>query len=281
MRFVFLLCVLLSAGCDAFRDEVPGLFAAAVQEPRSVPTRSPLRSTSHPSAAPTVAPGSFDHLPRLARQLEVKFKPPAMPTLTKEQDCAVAPSLRFDSSEAKRLVLVNVDARLQTRNLIARRVSERLESGEAALLQSVFDSNRPGDTMSVGRRDVPTAAVTLTADDLGRIQKQHHLGVFYVTEYQGPALILRLGKIRREWFEGHLRARFVLYDTEPQRVICGAELFVKNDAKSAPIRSRLQFETRGRLEHQLGDALRLAAERALGGLGQQFEWPDTGMLKAQ
>jgi hypothetical protein len=258
MRPVLILCALLSVGCEAFREELPGLFAAA---PR-------------PSGDRSSEPKSPHRLPQLARQLESKFKPPAMPVVTKENECSGAPPLEANGSDSKQLVLANVDARTQTKNLISRRISERLESAESALLATLLDAN-PNDLSPGTRRSVPTAALSLTSEDLGRIQKQRYLGVFYITDYQGPALILRVGKIRREWFEGHLRAKFVLFDAEHQRMICSVDLYVTNDAKSAPIRSRLQSETRGRLERELGDALRVEAERSLGRIAQQLHWPDS------
>ncbi len=262
MRPVLVLCALLSVGCDAFREELPGLFAAA---PRH-------------AGEPSSEPKSPNRLPQLARQLESKFKPPSMPAAAKENDCSGTLPLEAGNSDAKRLVLANVDVRTQTKNLISRRVSERLESGELALLATLFDTI-PNDHSPGTRRDVPAAAVSLTSEDLGRIQKQRYLGVFYITDYQGPALILRVGKIRREWFEGHVRAKFVLFDAEQKTAICSANLHVANDAKSAPIRSRLQSETRGRLERELGDALRVEAERSLGRNALQLEWPDSAITK--
>lgn len=262
MRPVLVLCALLAVGCDAFREELPGLFAAAPRQ----------------SGDMSLEPKAPNRLPQLARQLESKFKPPSMPVVGKENDCSVATLLEAGNSDARRLALANVDVRTQTKNLISRRVSERLESGELALLATLLDTT-PSDHSLGPRRDVPTAAMSLTSEDLGRIQKQRYLGVFYITDYQGPALILRVGKIRREWFEGHVRAKFVLFDAEQKTVICGVDLHVTNDAKAAPIRSRLQSETRGRLERELGDALRVEAERSLGRIAQQLQWPDSAMTQ--
>lgn len=284
MRSILLLCGLLLVGCDSFREELPGLFATAssdaalVNDKRLSNTGSRQATALDPTRALTTSRAPRNRQAQLARQLEAKLKPPALPATTKEQDCSGVTSLPVDGGDASGIVLVDVDARSQTKNLISRRVSERLESGELTLLATVLESSSSDRSSSV-RHDVPTAAVTLTDDDLGRIQKQRYLGVFYITEYQGPSLILRVGKIRREWYEGQLRAKFVLFDTDPQRVVCASDLYVKNDAKSAPIRTRLQSETRGRLERELGDALRLAAERNLGHVAGQLQWPDSGMAK--
>ncbi|HEY5960837.1 MAG TPA: hypothetical protein VIV60_29985, partial [Polyangiaceae bacterium] len=107
-----------------------------------------------------------------------------------------------------------------------------------------------------------------------RIEQQRYLGVFYLLDYQGPSLILRVGKIRREWLSGMLSARFVLFDTRTDKALCASPLRVTNDVQSAPIRSRLQSETRGRLERELGDAIRVAAGEALGRWHSLLTWPD-------
>jgi hypothetical protein len=262
MRSAPLLCALLLVGCDAFQNELPGLFAAA---PRATFELGPKPKQDH-------------HLPRLAAALENKFKPPAMPTLGSGSDCSRVSALAASDADSLQIVLAVVDVRTQTKSLIPRRVSERLESGESTLLSTLLESNLGTDSGEV-RRDVPASAVSLTLDDLKRIEHKRYLGVFYVTDYQGPALILRVGKIRREWFAGSLGAKFVLFDTDQQRTICSAELRVTNDVKSAPIRARLQADTRSRLERELGDALRIEAERAAGSVGQQLQWPDSGMKK--
>lgn len=258
MRTVPILCALLSVGCDSLREEVPGLFAVAPRVATAVAT----------------APNRPNQLPQLARQIESKFKPPAMPALGAHPICSPSTALDSAEPEALRLVLVSVDARTQTKNLIPRRVSERLESGELTLLGSLLETD---ENAPAARRDVPASASSLTLKDLRQIERQRYLGVFYVTDYHGPALILRVGKIRREWYAGSLVAKFILFDSERQLAVCGADLHVTNDTESAPIRSRLQSETRSRLERELGDALRVAAQQATRGLRVRLTWPDTGL----
>jgi hypothetical protein len=262
MRPVLLLCALLLSGCDRFQTELPGLFATA---PRIEPQTSPK------SSQPT-------QLSQLVRQLEGKLKPPAMATVGSTGVCSRAPSLAQPDAQALQLILANVDARAYTKNLIPRRVSERLESGESSLLATLAEPSLASASGEL-HRDAPVSATSLTLDDLDRIQRQRFLGVFYITDYQGAALILRVGKIRREWLAGSLSAKFVLFDSEQQRVICATDLRVTNDVKSAPIRSRLQAETRSRLERELGDALRLEAERAMARSAPELVWPDSGMHK--
>jgi hypothetical protein len=173
-------------------------------------------------------------------------------------------------------VLASLDVRVQTRNLIPRRVSERLETGESALLATVGETS-PTENVQKRAKESPLSASSLTRDDLERIEKQRYLGVFYVTQYQGPALILRVGKIRREWFEGSLAARFVLFDTQTRKAVCSVALHAKNDVSEAPIRSRLQADTRARLERALGDALRQQAQQAIAASAPSLSWPEDGL----
>jgi hypothetical protein len=263
MRTALLLCTLALCGCDPSQTELPGLFAAA-------PHIEPPTSTQ--SSQPT-------QLSRLVRQLESKIKPPAMPPADSVGACSRAPSLGQADAQALQLILANVDSRTHTKNLIPRRVTERLESGEMGLL-ATLDESSLGATSAEVHRDAPLSATSLTLDDLKRIERQRFIGVFYITDYQGAALILRVGKIRREWLSGSLSARFVLIDSEQQRVICAADLRVTNDVKTAPIRSRLQAETRSRLERELGDTLRLEAERAIERCAPELVWPDSRTNKA-
>lgn len=171
-------------------------------------------------------------------------------------------------------MIANLDLRVQTRSLVPRRVTERLESGEFELLTSQLDEET-GAESSLTRQEAPASASSLTREDIERIAQQRYLAVFYINLYQGPALILRVGKIRREWFEGNISARLVLFDTVQQQAICSTNVRAKNDVKDAPIRSRLQAETRGRLERALGDALRQEAARATARVAPQLQWPET------
>jgi hypothetical protein len=145
---------------------------------------------------------------------------------------------------------VFVDAREQTKNLLPRRVSERLETVDLSMLHALSDEKEPGKANEHG-------------EILAEWQKRRLVGIFYVSDYAGPALILRVGELKRSWFDGRLAAKFLVYDTESSRSLCGYPLAVQNDTKDAPIRSRLQAETRIRLERELSDALVAAARKVL------------------
>jgi hypothetical protein len=264
MRTTFLLCALLSVSCDSLHQELPSLFDAR-----------PLAK-----AARTAVPQQTQQLRQSARRLESRFTPPAMPTSSSVAACERTATPPRAEGEARGLALANVDVRTRTKNLIPRRVTERLESGEVALLATLRD-DQPSNIGGALPPDVPASASSLTAEDLEQMARQRYLGVFYVTDYQGPALILRVGEIHREWFAGSLGATFVLFDTEQQLPICAAALRVRNDVKSAPIRVRLQAETRNRLERDLGDALRVEAERVTEGLAGLLEWPESSRIRAE
>lgn len=250
-----LLSTVLTLGCTELERELPELLS------------------SKPALAHVVvedAGRGVEELGPVAKQIATRLAPPPFAAAVESLgDCAHAATMASSPPGAEVLVLANLDVRLQTRGLIPRRVTERLETGEMALLASVEDTG--GN--AAAKRDSPLSASSLTREDLGRIEQQRYLGVFYVTQYQGPALIIRIGKIRREWFEGTIGARFVLFDTQTRTALCGVEVHAKNDVKDAPIRSRLQAETRARLERALGDALRQQAQQATARFAPSLAWP--------
>lgn len=262
LRNVLLLLPLLSLGCSQIEGELPGLFAS----------QSALALSTIEPSAPVA-----ERLGPIARQIADRLTPPALSPPDSLADCAQAPVMSRPSVGTETLVLANLDVRRQTKNLIPRRVTERLETGERPLLASVVDAPVQEPSSRRGQ-DSPLSASSLTRDDLRLIEQQRYLGVFYVHQYQGPALILRVGKIRREWLEGSLSARFVLFDTQTRSPLCGIELRAKNDVKEAPIRSRLQAETRSRLERALGDALRQEAQRATQRFAPELTWPESGKV---
>lgn len=256
MRTPLLLLMLLSLGCREIERELPALLG-------SVPS---LARVDVEDDAPIE-----ERLGPIAKQIAARLTPPSVDAAGVTVDCARAPVMSSPTPGTEVIVLANSDVRTQTKNLIPRRVMERLETGESSLLASVVDA--PEREPSKPGQGSPLSASTLTRDDLERIERQRYLGVFYVRQYQGPALILRVGKIRREWWEGTLAARFVLFDTHSRAAICAADLHVKNDVTEAPIRSRLQAETRNRLERALGDALRQKAQHATGRVAPGLRWP--------
>jgi hypothetical protein len=259
-RIVFSLLAIASMGCDRLRDELPSLVAeappAAREQVNEVKVASPL--------------------PRLARRLEQQLKPPAPAANDAIEQCALAHVPNTSEDHPAPIVLVAVDTRTQTKNLIPRRVTERLETGERMLLASVVDASQ-FDAATQRAPATPASASSLTLDDLKRIEQQRYLGVFYLGDYQGPSLILRMGKIRREWLSGYLSARFVLVDTQSQTALCTVSVRVVNDVKTAPIRSRLQAETRARLERELGDSLRNSVGQSLERWRNAFTWPEAAM----
>jgi len=251
------LGALLTLGCNGIDSEVPGLFAARSANPVELES-----SAAKPES-----------LERLVRRVADRLRPPTMPNPGTVPDCSAVDVLPTTQPELQRVVLANLDVRVQTRSLVPRRVTERLESGEVELLTSQIDAETGADR-SLTRKEAPVSASSLTREDVERIERQRYLVVFYINHYQGPALILRVGKLRREWFEGNMSARLVLFDTVQQQAICGTQVRAKNDVKDAPIRSRLQAETRNRLERALGDALRQEAARATQRAAPQLQWPE-------
>ncbi len=237
---------------------------------------APVPQPAAPPSAAKIAPN-----PRrdLARRLQTKFQPPPEPTAL--PSCQTLGTLPADSADARRLALVSVDVRIRPKQLIPSRVSERLETGETAATADLAEmTEAPGQRGS--ERWNQSRADSLPqpgALEWERLRDQRYLGIFYVSSYQGPSLIQRVGKLRREWLKGKLQARFVLLDTETRQALCAVDVSAQNDVTEAPIRSRLQAETRGRLERELGDTLRTQAQRLTTPATRTLDWPIVASTK--
>ncbi|MGC4069532.1 MAG: hypothetical protein QM784_33730 [Polyangiaceae bacterium] len=255
MRLPLLLGAWLLVGCEELDAWVPSLDSRSSRDHASVvlTKNAAAHRKEHPAGA-HVSEAQWESL----RQRWTFPAPPSLRELVRCTD--VAPN-----SEDAALSLVFVDAREQTKNLIPRRISERLETVDVSTLRATGDSKEG------------TAG---ESEDYGGIfmawQKRHFAGVFYVTDFAGPALVLRVGELKRSWFAGHLTARFVVHDTLTSRSVCGYSLSVQNETKDAPIRARLQAETRVRLERELGDAMLAAARTALTSDTASIRFPDVG-----
>jgi hypothetical protein len=242
MRSAWLLLTGLLFGCDKLDAALPAL---------SLQARPPQGEVAAREANSRDAERARDAQRRLGSdlaQLRQRLSLPALPAAL--PDCrGVASSI---DSELP-LATAYVDAREQTKHLIPRRVAERLESEDLSELRHAADQLE-------GRTPEELAALELAVEAW---RKRRVLGVFYVSDYSGPALVLRVGELKRSWVAGHFGARFALYDTVEQRLLCAYTLHVQNDTKDAPIRSRLQSETRIKLERALAARLLELAQAEL------------------
>jgi hypothetical protein len=261
MRLPVLLCAWLLIGCEELDAWVPSLHSASSRERPRVVEAKAKDVASRTNRRSSEAHVSAEQWERLCQ----RWTFPAPPSLRELVRCTSVSTPSVDGG----LSLVLVDAREQTKNLIPRRISERLETVDRPALRAICDSKERnlGDS-----------------DEYGPIfeawQRRRFVGVFYVTDFAGPALILRVGELKRSWFAGHLTAKFVVYDAENSRFLCGYSLTVQNETKDAPIRARLQAETRVRLERELGDALLAAARAALSSDAAPFDFPDVATDRA-
>lgn len=244
MRWLAVTFVLLSAGCDQLDAALPVLSRATPVARLSEPARLPKRDLGHANGQ--AEDGERKELEEAWRTLRERLSFSGLVEGARLPPCS---EVTLERAPEPQLSVGFVDARAQTRSLIPRRIAERLESPEIAQVREASDalesrSSEPLEPLSAAVRE---------------LQKRRWVGVFYVTDYSGPALILRVGELRRSWYAGSLAATFALFDTEAQKPVCGHLIRVQNDVKEAPIRSRLQSETRGKLERDLADAALAAA----------------------
>jgi hypothetical protein len=241
MRWSFLFVTLVLFGCDKLDAELPALSLTVPRVTSQAISNNKLTSERVARDRSVTAQGLIELRARLT------FTPPSGQSLG---SCQGRLSQKAEDSS---LALSFVDARTTTKNLLPRRVSERLESGNVAELL--------GETDAIETKSVDE--LRILAAKLATWEQRRYVGVFFVTDYQGPALIVRVGERTRSWFSGRLAANFALIDTVERRPVCGYVLQVENDVSDAPIRSRLQAETRAKLERELGRSLAGAASLLL------------------
>lgn len=238
MRWLFGVALMGIVGCDRLDAALPSLSAPA---PKALVASRGVETTRGRASRSVDARASLKTaLPKLRQRLT--FSLPAEPQLPR---CEAE---RFDR-DSRDAVTHYVDARTTTKSLLPRRVSEIFESGGIAEL---FTEMEGLDSMS-------EEELTRLEGELTVWERRRYVGVFFITEYQGPALILKVGALKRSWYPGQISARFVVFDTAEQKPLCGYTVRAENDTREAPIRSRLQAETRIRLERELARTLRESA----------------------
>lgn len=243
MRWIWFAVVGVLLGCDKLDAALPAL---SLSKRASQGEEAAERAATSEDVARTRT--AQQRLSKELAQLRQRLTLPALPEAL--ADCAVA-NLSIESDGP--LATAYVDARTQSKHLIPRRIAERLESEDMSELLHAAEllEGRSPEELSVLE-----AAV-------GAWAKRRYLGVFYITDYAGPALILRVGELKRSWVAGHFTAKFALLDTQEQRLLCGYRLHVQNETKDSPIRSRLQSDTRIKLERELAVRLLESAEGQL------------------
>ncbi len=224
-----------------------GILALAACDELHRPTPLPALAKPTASAASETAPGNRAAYELL--RLRQRLAPPPL-------DRTKTPCSDQLGKARPVLFLRQVDERAESRHLLPLRITEQLESHELDRLAAAFE---PGE---VRLRNLGDAARVLR--ELTELGERRYLGVYHVTEYSGPELILRVGKLHREWVAGRLHAWFVLYDLKSRERLCSGEIAVSNDTRDAPITSRLRSETRERLEVELGQKLVQKAREWLG-----------------
>jgi hypothetical protein len=246
---------LMAAGCE---DQLPVRPALA----KEAPALAPSACTTQPLAERI----AYEH-----HRVRRYFQPPAGEPELVHRECPDARIRERTAAESERRLVVRMaDQRLEPRFLVPLRMTEELESRELRDLSQRLEPSAGGNVSWVGAR-VPTHLDgPRLLEDLGHLLQRRYLGVYHVTEFRGPDLILKLGDLRRSWLPGIFRAWFVIYDLVDQETLCSFEVQVKSDTRDAPIRSRLRSETRARLEAELGrsatDAARVGLAKVTGAL---------------
>jgi hypothetical protein len=263
MRWTLVLAILAATGCDKLDAALPSLAASGVNlgHVESVEDEGTDFIAEEKSRRQR---GSSDDLRKNIRTRLSELRQRFTVSPLVQQTLPPCHSDQFDDGE-KEMPYIYVDARTSTKSLLPRRVSERLEfGGVAELMTEAEELDNKSD-----------AEILRFSQKLKAIESHQRIGVFFVTEYQGPALIIRVGALKRSWVAGHLSARFAVINTTTRTVLCGYPLTVGNDTRDAPIRSRLQAETRVRLERELGRALRDSAVTQLRRDVPKLPIPDT------
>ena len=245
MRNSVWFCMLMAVGCDRLDAELPAL---SLQRAEPATSRPRTPASAQASAPVDVVRSQVDER---QEPLRAKYHFSSLPEGTALPRCDTRVGI---AKNGEALTTAYVDARRQTRNLISHRLAERLESRSIAQFLNTVDQSE-----SNVEKELPVTDALMR--DLTRMK---FIGVFYITDYSGPALVLRVGDIKRSWYAGTMAATFAIYDLEQQRPRCGYALRVQNETKDAPIRSRLQSETRSRLERELAAALISAASAEAG-----------------
>jgi hypothetical protein len=162
------------------------------------------------------------------------------------------PSEVLQAPASKRVVVLARDARVEPRDLLPLRLTERLASPELAVLQADVSASEPTDRV---------------LSKLDELSLRRFAGVFHVLDYQAPRRIRRIDRPRPEWVAGILVAQFAVYDLDRHEPLCQAHIVVRNDVRDAPLSRRLEAQVRERLTRALADELKQEARRALGDLG--------------
>jgi hypothetical protein len=223
--------------------------------------KATLPALAKPAASSESAPPVRDRVAYELYRVRQRFGPLPGTLERARQRCPDQTIHQASPDDSRRtLVLRAVDERAESRELLPLRITEKLRTHELDELGRAFEAG--------GERD----GERLLAE-LGRVAAHRYLGVYHVTEYAGPDLVLRMGELRRKWVPGTLRAWFVIYDLEARQRLCAVDVTVRSDTQGAPTSSRLRSETRQRLEVELGRGLVRQARQRLAELTSELRWP--------
>jgi hypothetical protein len=239
-----------------------GFWATLGCDPRR--EQAALPALAKPAASTQGAPPLGDRIAYELYRVRQRFGPPPGTLERVRQRCPDQTIHQESPDDSSRtLVLRQVDERVESRELVPLRITEQLRTHELDELGRTFEAGRERDGERVLR-------------DLARVAEHRYLGVYHVTEYTGPELVLRVGEPRRKWAPGVLRAWLVLYDLDTKQRLCAVDLTVRSDPQGAPTSSRLRSETRQRLEVEFGRSLVRQARQRLAELTSELRWPAGG-----
>jgi hypothetical protein len=240
------------------------LATSSCDQRREKPELPPLAKLAGSSES---APPLRDRVAYELYRVRQRFVPPPGPLERVRQHCPDPTIHQHSPDDASRtLVLRQVDHRVESRQLLPLRITDQLRTHELDELGRHFETGRD----SGGERDADRLL-----GELGRAGQHRYLGIYHVTEYAGPQLVLRVGELRRKWEPGSLHAWLVIYDLEAKQRLCAFELGVRSDPRDAPTSSRLRSETRQRLEVELGRSLARQARERLALATSELHWPAT------
>jgi hypothetical protein len=247
------LGILALLGCDRIRPDAP------------VP---PLAKSAGSTETEPLRDRVAYELHRVRQRLA---PPPGTPELVRQKCPDPTVRERTPDQSGRVLVLRELDQRTESRHLLPLRIAEQLRTHELDHLGRYFEAGAGSasfETHLGSGRDRDRVL-----GELGRLGERRYLGVYHVTEYAGPELVLHVGEIRRKWEPGTLQAWFVVYDLDTKERLCAVDLKVRSDTRDAPISARLRSETRQNLEVELGRQLVQQARERLAGITSELRWP--------
>ncbi|MFC1642524.1 hypothetical protein ACFL5O_07530 [Myxococcota bacterium] len=260
-------CWLASLGCEQF--QAPPLVLAHVKPQASAPASASVQLI-----------GEIAYQLHRVRQ---RFHPDlwAVPEF-KRQPCVPqkSPFLQGDEPLTARvekpshvLVIRVVDSRMDQRQLLPLHLTQALTSREFDELEQHFEPSLSRVSEASEPQPHTEQGGLQALSRLRELEQRRYLGVYYVRRYSRPKLILKLGKLKREWLPGVLLTWFAVYDLRKQERLCFVKRLVRNDTRDASISWRRRVITGERFTRDLIERTIQGTREQLAPVAHEVQWP--------